>query len=52
MNQKDYAREIIGITSRVLAEIEREVANPIIGTLNKVGRPFGHYVGFFHKDDY
>lgn len=49
MNQKDYARRIIGVSPRVLAEIERGVANPTIETLNKVGRPFGYSVGFIHR---
>ncbi len=49
MNQKDYARNIIGISARVLAEIERDVANPTVDTLNKVGRPFGYHISFVHK---
>lgn len=49
LNQKDYARRIIGISPRVLAEIERDVANPTVDTLNKVGRPFGYAVGFVRK---
>jgi DNA-binding XRE family transcriptional regulator len=48
-SQKDYARTIVGISPRVLAEIERDVANPTIKTLNKIGRPFGYIVGFVHK---
>jgi DNA-binding XRE family transcriptional regulator len=48
-NQKDYARNIIGISPRVLAEIERDVANPTVDTLNKIGRPFGYAVGFVRK---
>ena len=49
-SQKDYARSIVGIAPRVLAEIERDVANPTIITLNKIGRPFGYTVGFVYKD--
>lgn len=49
MSQKAYAQKIIGISPRVLAEIERDVANPTIETLNKIGRPFGYMVGFVHK---
>ncbi len=45
-SQKDFAQTIIGISPRILAEIERGVANPTIGTLNKIGRPFGYKVGF------
>jgi len=48
-NQKDYARNIIGISPRVLAEIERDVANPTIATMNKIGRPFGYTAGFVYK---
>lgn len=49
MNQKDYARNIVGISPRILAEIERDAANPTLETLNKIGRPFGYQVGFVHK---
>ena len=49
LNQKDYAKKIIGISPRVLAEIERDVANPTVETLNKVGRPFGYHVSFHHR---
>lgn len=49
MNQKDYARNIIGISPRILAEIERDAANPTLETLNKIGRPFGYQVGFVPK---
>lgn len=49
MSQKDYARRIVGISPRVLAEIERDLANPTVETLNKIGRPFGYEIGFVHK---
>lgn len=49
MNQKDYARKIIGISPRILAEVERDAANPRLDTLNKIGRPFGYQVGFVPK---
>ena len=49
-SQKDFANNIIGISPRVLAEIERGVANPTVETLNKIGRPFGYTVGFVHKN--
>ena len=49
MSQKDYARRIVGVSPRVLAEIERGVANPTVETLNKIGRPFGYEIGFVHK---
>ena len=46
MNQKAYAERIIGISPRILAEIERDEGNPTMETLNKIGRPFGYTVGF------
>ncbi|MFK7958365.1 MAG: helix-turn-helix transcriptional regulator [Lysobacterales bacterium] len=49
MSQKAYAQKIVGISPRVLAEIERDVANPTVETLNKVGRPFGYRIGFVHR---
>ena len=48
-SQKDYARTIVGISPRVLAEIERDIANPTIKTLNKIGRPFGFVAGFVRR---
>jgi DNA-binding XRE family transcriptional regulator len=45
-SQKNFAQTIIDISPRVLAEIERGVANPTIETLNKIGRPFGYKVSF------
>jgi putative transcriptional regulator len=45
-SQKNFAQTIIGISPRVLAEIERGVANPTVETLNKIGRPFGYKVSF------
>lgn len=49
MNQKEFAQKIVGISPRVLAEIERGRANPTVETLNKIGRAFGYEVGFRHK---
>ena len=48
-SQKDFAKTIIGIAQRVLAEIERGVAKPTIETLNKIGRLFGYKVSFVCK---
>ncbi|MFN2330101.1 MAG: helix-turn-helix domain-containing protein [Chromatocurvus sp.] len=50
MNQKDYARNIVGISPRILSEIEKDKGNPTIETLNKVGRPFGYCVAFMPKN--
>lgn len=49
MSQKMYAQKIVGISPRVFAEIERDVANPTVETLNKIGRPFGYRAGFVRK---
>ncbi|WP_323845989.1 helix-turn-helix transcriptional regulator [Microbulbifer magnicolonia] len=49
MNQKEYAQKIVGISPRILAEIERDAGNPTLETLNKIGRPFGYRVGFVQK---
>ena len=49
-SQKDFANKIIGISPRVLAEIERGVANPTVDTLNKIGRPFGYIAGFVRNN--
>jgi len=49
MSQKAYAERIVGITLRILAEIERDEGNPTVKTLNKIGRPFGYAVGFVPK---
>lgn len=49
MSQKAYAQNIVGVSPRVLAEIELDRANPTVETLNKIGRPFGYRVGFVHR---
>ncbi|HWM27135.1 MAG TPA: helix-turn-helix transcriptional regulator [Woeseiaceae bacterium] len=49
MNQKAFAQKIVGVSPRVLAEIELGRANPTVETLNKIGRAFGYKVGFRHK---
>lgn len=46
MNQKDYARNIIGISPRILAQIERDEGNPTLDTLNKIGRVFGYKIAW------
>ena len=46
LSQKAYAERIVGISTRILAEIELDRGNPTVETLNKVGRPFGYTVGF------
>jgi transcriptional regulator with XRE-family HTH domain len=46
LTQKDYAERIVGVSTRILAEIERNEGNPTLETLNKIGRPFGYTVGF------
>ena len=40
---------IVGIATRILAEVELDHGNPTLETLNKIGRPFGYEVGFVPK---
>ena len=49
MSQKDYAQRIVGIATRILAEVELNQGNPTLETLNKIGRPFGYRVGFVRR---
>jgi DNA-binding XRE family transcriptional regulator len=49
INQKAFAQKIVGVSPRVLAEIELGRGNPTVETLNKIGRAFGYEVGFRHK---
>ena len=49
MSQKEFSHKIIGISTRVLAEIERDVANPTAESLNKIGRVFGYKIGFVRR---
>ena len=46
LSQKAYAERIVGIATRILAEIELDKGNPTVETLKKIGRPFGYTVGF------
>jgi len=45
MTQTEYA-QLIGITPRVLMDIEREKGNPRLDTLSKLGKPFGLELSF------
>ena len=49
LSQKAYAERIVGISTRILAEIELDRGNPTAETLEKIGRPFGYTVGFVRK---
>ena len=51
MSQKDYAQRIVGIATRILAEVELDQGNPTLETLNKIGRPFGYRVGFVRRGE-
>lgn len=46
LNQKDYANKVLGISPRVLVNIELNRGNPTLDTLNKIGKPFGYQVNF------
>lgn len=48
MSQTEYAK-LIGVTPRVLMDIERGVGNPRLDTLEKLAAPFGLRVTFTRK---
>lgn len=39
MTQPEYAK-FVGVAPRIIIDIERGVANPTLGTLKKIGKPF------------
>jgi transcriptional regulator with XRE-family HTH domain len=43
-SQDEYAR-LVGVSPRILKEIERGLGNPTIETLRKIMKPFGLDVG-------
>jgi DNA-binding XRE family transcriptional regulator len=40
MSQPEYAH-LVGITPRIVIDLERGVGNPTLKTLQKLGKPFG-----------
>ncbi|MEL4377897.1 helix-turn-helix transcriptional regulator [Brucella cytisi] len=48
MTQEEFAKTL-SLTRRHVAEIETGVANPTLGTLEKIGRLFGFGIGFVPK---
>ncbi len=40
MTQPEFA-QFVGVAPRVIIDIEREVANPRLSTLEKIAKPFG-----------
>lgn len=46
MTQREYADKVVGITLRILIDIEKDRGNPTLETLNKIARPFNLRVGF------
>lgn len=46
LNQKDYAKKVLGISPTVLVNIELDRGNPTLETLNKIGKPFGYQISF------
>ncbi|MEH6823776.1 MAG: helix-turn-helix transcriptional regulator [Motiliproteus sp.] len=49
MTQKDYARDVLSITPRILMAIENDKGNPTLETLRKIARPFGYELNFVRK---
>ncbi len=52
MNQKDYARKVVDISPRILAEFENGTGNPTLGTLEKIASPFGLKVTFLPPESW
>lgn len=50
MTQQEFAN-LLGMTRRQIADMERDAANPTLDTLNKVGRLFGFTVGLVPMED-
>ncbi len=46
MSQKEYAKRIVGVSPRILAEFETGKGNPTLSTLEKIAAPFGMRVTF------
>lgn len=39
MTQPEYAK-FVGVAPRIIIDLEREVGNPTLNTLRKIGKPF------------
>ena len=48
LTQPEYAR-LVGISPRVLIDLERVVGNPTLKTLEKITSPFGLHIGLTKK---
>lgn len=46
MNQKEYAKKVAAISTRILSEFEKGSGNPTLATLEKIAAPFGLKVTF------
>jgi transcriptional regulator with XRE-family HTH domain len=52
MNQKDYARKVADISTRILAEFENGSGNPTLATLEKIALPFGLKITFLPPESW
>ena len=52
MTQRDYARNIAGISPRILSEFENGSGNPTLATLEKIASPFGLKVTFLPPESW
>jgi len=46
MNQKEYARKVVGVSPRILSAFENGSGNPTLTTLEKIAVPFGLKITF------
>ena len=52
MSQKDYARKVANISTRILSEFENGSGNPTLATLEKIALPFGLKITFLPPESW
>ncbi len=49
MTQSEYAEKIVGVSRKVLSQIETGNGNPRLENLEKIGKPFGLKLAFVKR---
>jgi DNA-binding XRE family transcriptional regulator len=52
MTQKEYAKNIVKISPRILSQFETGSGNPTLATLQRIGLPFGLKVTFLPPESW
>ncbi len=52
MTQKEYAKNIVKISPRILSQFETGSGNPTLATLQRIGLPFGLKVTFLPPENW